>query len=87
MLRRGRGRPLRILPGFAASGGQVFGQVSRLLEAEEDNSRDHQPEGEDGKDMVEHGYFFRLTLVVAQVSRATRTPTQRLRMLGTHRPT
>ena len=58
-----------------------------LDEAKEDNPGDDQSETKDGEDEIEHNQLLRLRLAVTRASRVRRTPTQRIRMLGTQRPT
>ena len=62
-----------------------FDVLGRFHESKENYPGDDETEAEDGEEVVEHDQFLRLA--VERASSETRTPTQRMRMLGTQRPT
>ena len=64
-----------------------FQLLGRLADAQEDNPSDDQAKAEDGEGVFEHDYFLRLAVAATLASMTTRTPTQRMRILGTQRPT
>ena len=62
-----------------------FDVLGRFHESKENYPGDDETEAEDREEVVEHDQFLRLA--VERASSETRTPTQRMRILGTQRPT
>ena len=71
----------------ARLGGLSFRLAGSFEQAEEDNPRYEQAKAEDGKQVIEHNQFRRLVLARTRARRVRRTPTHRMSMLGTQRPT